>query len=89
MPSLHGINSTPGAASRHDMACAATSTPVQNDASQKMLLLREKMKVIFFPDGGGRTGPLERASVQQSRNKIVRIDCGSVSKGEEMDAREG
>lgn len=71
------------------MACAATSTPVQNDASQKMLLPREKTKVIFFPDGGGRTGPLERASVQQSKNKIVRIDCGSVSRGEKMGTKEG
>lgn len=66
------------------MACAATSTPVQNDASQKMLLPREKAKVIFFPDDGGRTGPLERASVQQSKNRIVRIDYGGFSREERV-----
>lgn len=62
--------------------------PVQNDASQKMLLPREKTKVTFFPDDGGRTGPLERARVQQSRNRIVRIDCGDVS-GEGESKEEG
>lgn len=57
----------------------ATTPPVHNEASQKVVLRRLKRKVTFLPVEGGRMGPLLRAKLQQKRNRSDSTDCKFVS----------